>query len=149
MSDLKLHISLFYRTSPTPSTQRLIYTGRLLCDEEILKQVMKENEDTVHLAIRGQICSPATTPSHISPVCPSPPISTVTASTAASSPSPVNQSLGEQKEDNGKKERVANITPVTPFTPLPSTASAAPFHSPIFMQTAPFFATPAPHGYLP
>ncbi|XP_046843522.1 homocysteine-responsive endoplasmic reticulum-resident ubiquitin-like domain member 2 protein isoform X2 [Xenia sp. Carnegie-2017] len=56
---LKNHLSTVYPTKPARSSQKIIYSGKLLDDHFVLKDVLKENEgqhQTVHL-----VCTPSST----------------------------------------------------------------------------------------
>lgn len=60
ISALKLHLQSTYPSSPSPSSQRLIFEGRLLGDEERLGDILASSRlpshepRKMHLAIRGQ-----------------------------------------------------------------------------------------------
>lgn len=128
---LKRHLSTVYPNKPLENQQKLIYSGRLLKDDLLLKDVLRQYEDdqtthTMHLVCAGadQPTSHSTTPSpkSSSPSPPAAPVTnsstdglrhrTATTSTAPSAQPATSQSFPMQQPYTNMQQMYQGVDPM-------------------------------------
>ncbi|KAK3741756.1 hypothetical protein QZH41_008851 [Actinostola sp. cb2023] len=139
---LKRHLSSVYPSKPESKKQRLIYSGQLLLDHQIVKEFLREHQDgklhTVHL-----VCPPPSSESLSSPSSSSLSSSSSTglssasptSTSVASTPSSPTQTMPQPVTD-GLRYRRQNTPPMPMFMPSPPPMwpmnGQAPFQAPMF-----------------